>query len=89
MAGVAGYFCKYVAKEGASGRPGMRGTVERVEVGRRRVVYMSSKLTARTRCTMRNLRLRRYYWHAGGPRDCVQVEEDSASWLSRPLRPHL
>ena len=75
-AGVAGYFCKYVAKEGASGRPEIQETVQRVEVGRRRVVYMSSKLTARTRCTMRNLRLRRYYWHAGGPRDCVQVEED-------------
>jgi hypothetical protein len=75
-AGVAGYFCKYVAKDGASGRPEIQETVQRVEVGRRRVVYVSSKLTARTRCTMRNLRLRRYYWHAGGSRDCIQVEED-------------
>ena len=75
-AGVAGYFCKYVAKDGVSGRPEIQETIQRVEVGRRRVVYVSSKLTGRTRCTMRNLRLRRYYWHAGGPRDCVQVEED-------------
>lgn len=75
-AGVAGYFCKYVAKDGANGRPEIQETVQRVEVGRRRVVYVSSKLTARTRCTMRNLRLRRYYWHAGGACDCAQVEED-------------
>lgn len=75
-AGVAGYFCKYVAKDGESGRPEITETVQRVEVGRRRVVYVSSKLTARTRCTMRNLRLRRYYWHGKGPQDCVLVEEN-------------
>lgn len=75
-AGVAGYFCKYVAKDGESGRPEIAETVQRVEVGKRRVVYVSSKLTARTRCTMRNLRLRRYYWHGGGRLDCVTVEEN-------------
>lgn len=75
-AGVARYFCKYVAKDGENGRPEITETVQRVEVGRRRVVYVSPKLTARTRCTMRNLRLRRYYWHGGGDRDCVLVEEN-------------
>jgi hypothetical protein len=40
------------------------------------VVYVSSKLTARTRCTMRNLRLRRYYRHGKGPQDCMLVEEN-------------
>jgi hypothetical protein len=76
-AGVAGYFCKYVAKDGENGRPEITETVQRVEVGRRRVVYVSAKLTARTRCTMRNLRLRRYYWHAPsyrGERDCAEFE---------------
>ncbi len=76
-AGVAGYFCKYVAKDGESGRPEITETVQRVEVGRRRVVYVSQKLTARTRFTMRNLRLRRYYWHAQsyrGERDCAEFE---------------
>lgn len=63
--GVASYFGKYVAKDGESGRPEIRETVQRVEVGRRRVVYVSSSLTARTRCTMRNLRRRRYWWRAG------------------------
>jgi hypothetical protein len=76
-AGVAGYFCKYVAKDGANGRPEITETVQRVEVGRRRVVYVNQKLTARTRCTMRNLRLRRYYWHARShrsERDCAEFE---------------
>lgn len=62
--GVASYFGKYVAKNGSSGNPEICETVQRVEVGRRRVVCVSSSLTARTRCTMRNLRRRRYYWRA-------------------------
>jgi len=62
--GVASYFGKYVAKNGESGKPEICETVQRVEVGRRRVVYVSSSLTARTRCTMRNLRRRRYWWRA-------------------------
>lgn len=77
-AGVAGYFCKYVSKGGASGRAEITETVQRVEVGRRRVVYVGARLTARTRCTMRNLRLRRYYWHAEGLRglrDCRAIED--------------
>jgi hypothetical protein len=80
-AGVAGYFCKYVAKNGESGWPEITETVQRVEVGRRRVVYVSQKLTARTRCTMRNLRLRPYYWHARSyrsERDCAEFE---SMWL--------
>jgi hypothetical protein len=79
--GVASYFGKYVAKNGASGKPEICETVQRVEVGRRRVVYVSSSLTARTRCTMRNLRRRRYWWRAhtcrrlGRGLSCRSVEQ--------------
>ena len=83
---MAGYFCKYVAKDGESGRPEITETVQRVEVGRRRVVYVSQTLTARTRCTMRNLRLRRYYWHGRrfserGSIDCDYAEDMASRGL--------
>ena len=80
--GVASYFGKYVAKDGASGKPEICETVQRVEVGRRRVVYVSSSLTARTRCTMRNLRRRRYYWR---PQTCGRLGRGLSCWSVEQL----
>jgi hypothetical protein len=77
--GVGNYFAKYVCKEGAGGRPELAETVAHPDVPAR-PIYLSNRLTARTRCTMRNLRLRRYYWRAetmrqAGMAECWYVEE--------------
>lgn len=77
--GLAGYLAKYVCKQGASGRPELAETVAHPDVPAR-PVYLSPLLTATTRCTMRNLRLRRYYWRAGtmreaGKADCATCED--------------
>lgn len=76
--GVASYFAKYVCKD-RNGRPELAETVAHPDVPRR-PIYLSTKLTARTRCTMRNLRLRRYYWQAptmrqAGMAECWYVED--------------
>ncbi len=44
-----------------SGRSELAETVDHPDVPAR-PIYISRRLTAKTRCTMRNLRLRRYYW---------------------------
>jgi hypothetical protein len=77
--GLAAYVAKYVCKEGEHGRPELAETVAHVDVPSR-PVYVSPKLTAVTRCTMRNLRLRRYYWRAptcrqAGLVDCAYAED--------------
>lgn len=76
--GVASYFAKYVCKD-RNGRPELAETVAHPDVPRR-PIYLSNRLTARTRCTMRNLRLRRYYWQAAtmrqaGMAECWYVED--------------
>jgi hypothetical protein len=77
--GLAAYLAKYVCKVGASGRPELAETVDHADVPKR-PVYISARLTRGTRCTMRNLRLRRYYWRAEtmrqpGTADCWYVED--------------
>lgn len=77
--GLASYLAKYVCKEGASGRPELAETVDHEDVPKR-PIYISPRLTATTRCTMRNLRLRRYYWRAStmrhaGAAECWYVED--------------
>lgn len=77
--GVASYFAKYVCKEGRGGRPELAETVAHADVPPR-PIYLSNRLTARTRCTMRNLRLRRYFWQAptmrqAGMAECWYVED--------------
>ncbi|HEY0226773.1 MAG TPA: hypothetical protein VGC05_10350 [Mycobacterium sp.] len=59
--GLARYLTKYVCKDGVSGRSELAETVDHPDVPAR-PIYISRRLTAKTRCTMRNLRLRRYYW---------------------------
>jgi hypothetical protein len=61
--GLASYLAKYVCKDGVSGRPELAETVDHSDVPAR-PIYISRRLTGATRCTMRNLRLRRYYWRA-------------------------
>lgn len=53
-----------MAKDGEGGKPEICEMVQRVEVARRRVVCVTSSLTTRTRCKIRNLRRRRYWWRA-------------------------
>ena len=64
--GVAKYLAKYVAKEGASGRPELAETALHPDCPPR-PVYVASSLTLATRATMRNLRLRRYFFVGGVP----------------------
>jgi hypothetical protein len=77
--GLASYLAKYVCKEGADGRPELAHTVAHPDVPPR-PVYISRDLTGLSRVTMRNLRLRRYYWRGrvglpvGGPQSCTHVE---------------
>lgn len=77
--GLASYLAKYVCKEGVHGGPELAETVAHPDVPAR-PVYMCRDLTAVTRCTMRNLRLRRYYWRAksmrsAGKAQCWYVED--------------
>lgn len=78
--GVASYFAKYVCKESASGRPELAETVAHPDVPRR-PIYLSTKLTARTRCTMRNLRLVRYFWQSRDVKEVGLVTWAEAEWL--------
>lgn len=56
---VANYVSKYLTKQ--RGTAGLRELVLRGEAPKR-AVYVALSLTAVTRCTMRNLRRRRYIW---------------------------
>jgi hypothetical protein len=60
---LASYLAKYICKIGKSGTPELAETVAHPDVPKR-PLYIARTCTARTRCTMRNLRLRRYFWRA-------------------------
>lgn len=62
--GLAAYLSKYVAKQRADGHSELAATVAHPDVPAR-PVYVANRLTARSRVTMRNLRLRRYYQRGG------------------------
>lgn len=67
---VAGYLSKYLAKWKADGSCEVTETV--LAAGRSYLSYVSRKLTARSCCTMRNLRIARVVWawlsgHIGDP----------------------
>jgi hypothetical protein len=75
--GLASYLAKYVCKDGVNGRPELAETVDHPDVPAR-PIYVSRQLTATTRCTMRNLRLRRYFWRAATCRQAGLVTCDYA-----------
>jgi hypothetical protein len=57
---VAGYLAKYLVKRGDDGSFGVSETVQ--AAGRTLLSYVSRRLTARSLCTMRMLRLVRVAW---------------------------
>lgn len=83
--GLGSYISKlsrYVAKEAAGEANGLREVLEAVPG--RRIFRVSQRITAETRCTMRNLRLVRFYFVACG-RDVVPpppVAERAYAWSS-------
>jgi hypothetical protein len=90
--GLGPYLAKlagYLAKESAGEATGLRELLGAMPAGRR-VCRASTRLTGRTRCTMRNLRLRRWaHHHFGGEHplydltSCVDVEH---LWLEHRRR---
>jgi hypothetical protein len=75
---AAAYVSKYMLRPDKAG-----GVRELVTSGQapRRAVYVATSLTARTRCTMRNLRARRLVYAATGERGtCAEVERFMAQW---------
>lgn len=73
------YLAKYLTKHGEGGGLELAETVRHRDCPAR-PVYVAVALTLRTRATMRNLRLRRYFWHAaasvpGSRPDCDYAED--------------
>jgi hypothetical protein len=69
---VASYVSKYLTKQ--TGAAGLRELVLRGEAPKR-AVYVALSLTSVTRCTMRNLRRRRYIWAVWKVNvSCIEVD---------------
>lgn len=75
---AASYLSKYLIKSEHSGS--LRQLVLNGEAPRR-AVYVSSALTASTRCTMRNLRSRRYLWRLERVQYGCREVEPRLAWL--------
>jgi hypothetical protein len=71
---AAAYIAKYLTK---NGRRGLR-ELALTQQAPRRSVYVHRQLTADTRCTMRNLRARRFVWWRWRVR--VSCREAEAVW---------